>query len=209
MLLSEIELVGAQRRRVARGSLLVLCLLCCFRALAAQDPPNPQMSAPPPLKTIPRDERTELDQTQDSKARVRRTIELAEIHLGLAEQHTTALQYDLASNELGKYQALLEDVLHLLTGMSPERTKTRDLYKRIELALRAHGPRLTAMRRITPLEYAVWIKETEDFARHGRTEALNSFYGQTVVRDGQQSPVLGKPVERRSKEVPPLENKQP
>ena len=51
------------------------------------------------------------------------------------------------------------------------------------MALRAHGPRLTAMRRITPLEFAVWIKQVEDFARDGRTEALNSFYGHTVVRE--------------------------
>jgi hypothetical protein len=39
------------------------------------------------------------------------------------------------------------------------------------------------MRRITPLEFAVWIKHVEDFARDGRTEALNSFYGHTVVRE--------------------------
>jgi hypothetical protein len=39
------------------------------------------------------------------------------------------------------------------------------------------------MRRTTPAAYAIFIKETEDFARQGRTEALNSFYGHTVVRD--------------------------
>jgi hypothetical protein len=39
------------------------------------------------------------------------------------------------------------------------------------------------MRRVTPLEFAVWIKKVEDFARAGRTEALNSFYGHTVVRE--------------------------
>jgi hypothetical protein len=42
------------------------------------------------------------------------------------------------------------------------------------------------MRRITPLEFAVWIKKVEDFARAGRTEALNSFYGHTVVREPQK-----------------------
>jgi hypothetical protein len=66
--------------------------------------------------------------------------------------------------------------------------KTRDLYKRLELALRAHGPRLTAMRRITPLEFAVWIKQVEDYAREGRTEALNSFYGHTVVSEPKKKP---------------------
>jgi hypothetical protein len=42
------------------------------------------------------------------------------------------------------------------------------------------------MRRTTPLEFAVWIKQVEDFARQGRTEALNSFYGHTVVREPQK-----------------------
>ncbi len=53
----------------------------------------------------------------------------------------------------------------------------------LELALRSDGPRLTTMRRTTPLEYAVWIKKVEEFARESRTEALNSFYGHTVVRE--------------------------
>jgi hypothetical protein len=97
----------------------------------------------------------------------------------LTDQH----DYDGATAELGRYAALIEDVLGFLNPMSRDRNKTRDLYKRVELALRAHGPRLTAIRRVTPLEYAVWIKELEDFARKGRTEALNSFYGHTVVRD--------------------------
>jgi hypothetical protein len=81
------------------------------------------------------------------------------------------------------YHALIENALAFLSSVKRDNNKTRDLYKRLELALRADGPRLTAMRRITPLEFAVWIKHVEDFARDGRTEALNSFYGHTVVRD--------------------------
>ena len=38
------------------------------------------------------------------------------------------------------------------------------------------------MRRETPLEHAVWIKKTEEFARAARTEVLNTFYGHTVAR---------------------------
>ena len=44
------------------------------------------------------------------------------------------------------------------------------------------------MRRATPLEYATRIKEVEDFARDGRTEALNAFYGHTVVRERPKTP---------------------
>ena len=91
-----------------------------------------------------------------------------------------------AAGELGKYEALIDDALDYLNPMVRDKNKTRDLYKRLELALRAHGPRLTAIRRSTPLEYAVWIKELEEFARKGRTEALNSFYGHTVFREPQK-----------------------
>ena len=71
--------------------------------------------------------------------------------------------------------------------MKRDSNKTRDLSKRLELALRSHGPRLTTMRRETPLEHAVWIKKTEEFARAARTEVLNTFYGHTVVREPQKT----------------------
>jgi hypothetical protein len=85
--------------------------------------------------------------------------------------------------------------LQFLSTFKRDSNKTRDLYKRLELALRADGPRLTAMRRITPLEFAVWIKHVEDFARDGRTEALNSFYGHTVVREQKSDKIDEKPKE--------------
>jgi len=43
------------------------------------------------------------------------------------------------------------------------------------------------MRRVTPLEFAVWIKQVEEFARDARTEALNTFYGHTVVREPEKT----------------------
>jgi hypothetical protein len=57
------------------------------------------------------------------------------------------------------------------------------------------------IRRNTPSEYAVWIKEIEDFARNGRTEALNSFYGNTVLRDPPRQPT-----EAKQSKKPPRDN---
>jgi hypothetical protein len=156
--------------------------------LSAQEARVQEPTAPPPLKVISRLERSQLNEAKDPKARVRITIELAEMHLANAETRTSQHDYDGAAAEAGEYWALVADIFGFLKPMNRDSNKTRDLYKRIELALRAHGPRLSAMRRSTPLEYAIWIKEVEDFARSGRTEALNSFYGHTVVRDGQQKP---------------------
>jgi len=167
--------------RFGISTLMVLCTaasLSCALEVRAQE-----QAAPPPLKIVTRQDRLQLDQEKDTKDRVRLSLALAESHLASAELQTSHLNYDEAAAEAGKYWALVEDVFIFLSKQKVDSNKTRDLYKRVELTLRAHGPRLSIMRRSTPAAYAIWIKETEDFARQGRTEALNSFYGQTVVRD--------------------------
>ncbi len=170
--------------RVVKLALLFLAIY--VPALRAQEPAAQQLTAPPPLKIVSREERARIDGADDSKARVRITIELAELRLAKAEVLTNDHDFEGSAGELGKYEALIDDALDYLSPMMRDKNKTRDLYKRLELALRAHGPRLTAIRRSTPLEYAVWIKELEEFARKGRTEALNSFYGHTVFREPQK-----------------------
>lgn len=175
-----------------------------------QDQRSPQFTAPPPLKIISSDERNQISSIPDSKARVRKTIELAEEHIQKAEDFTKQEKFTEASAELGKYQALLEDIFRFMSSLKQDSNKTRDLYKRIDLALRAEGPRLTLLRRGTPLEYAVWIKELEEFTRSSRTQALNSFYGQTVVRENPTKKTDDKPRDKQPKEaLTPPENKQP
>jgi len=176
------------KRRIFWSTPLLLLLACaCVPAVNAQDPqaqPQPTpLTAPPPFKMIVKEERAAIEQTNDNSRRLKLTIEYASAHLTRAEQHTSREAYEAASSEIGMYQALIENALEFLRGLKRDSNKTRDLCKRLELSLRADGPRLTAMRRITPLEFAVWIKHVEEFARDARTEALNTFYGHTVVRE--------------------------
>jgi hypothetical protein len=161
--------------------LVAVCLMLVHITEAQEQ--AQQLTAPPPPKVISKEDKARLDATKDPKERLKLSLELAENHLLSAEQFTAHPNYEAASGEVGKYFALIDDTLKFLSTLNQEKNKTRDLYKKMELALRAHGPRLTAMRRETPLEYAVWIKEVEEFARDGRSEALNSFYGHTVVRE--------------------------
>ena len=162
----------------------ILTVLCTTASLSlAQEPPTQEQTAPPPLKIVVRQDRIQIDGEKDSKSRVRLTLELAEGHLANAESQTLHLNYDEAAAEIGKYSALIEDVFAFLGTLKQDSNKARDLYKRVEMTLRSQGLRLGYMRRVTPVAHAVWIKETEEFARRGRTEALNSFYGQTVIRE--------------------------
>lgn len=176
-------------QRIAFAAHLLLLAFVCIPAVNAQDaqPQATPLPAPPPFKMIVKEERDAIEQTRDSGKRLKLTIEYASGHLTRAEQHTAHENYEAASTEVGMYQALIESALAFLSTFKRDSNKTRDLYKRLELSLRSDGPRLTAMRRVTPLEFAVWIKKVEDFARDGRTEALNSFYGHTVVREPDQN----------------------
>jgi hypothetical protein len=168
---------------ISRVGISILTVLCTAASMMCVLEVRAQEQAPPPLKIVTRQDRMQLDEEKDSKDHVRLTLALAESHLANAESQTSHLNYDEAAAEAGKYWALIEYVFIFLSKQKLDSNKTRDLYKRVELTLRAHGPRLSIMRRTTPAAYAIWIKETEDFARQGRTEALNSFYGHTVFRD--------------------------
>lgn len=175
-----------QRTVILSTTILLLTFVYLPSVHAQSEQPQPQptpLTAPPPLKVILKEERAQLDQTKDQKDRLKLTIDLAVSHLTKAEQLTNQTEYEKAQEEVGMYHALIENSLEFLGALKRDSGKTRDLYKRLELALRAQGPRLTAMRRVTPIEFAVWIKKVEDFARDGRTEALNSFYGHTVLRE--------------------------
>jgi transposase len=198
----------ATQRFITFAAHLLLLAFVCIPAVNAQDaqpqatPQATPLPAPPPFKMIVKEERDALEQqSRDSSKRLKLTIEYAGGHLTRAEQHTARENFEAASAEIGMYHALIESALAFLSTFKRDSNKTRDLYKRLELSLRADGPRLTAMRRITPLEYAVWIKKVEDFARAGRTEALNSFYGHTVVREPEKK--------EKPKESPTPEDNQP
>lgn len=161
-----------------------------------QPEPRLQEIAPPPLKTISRFDRAQINEADDSKSRVKTTIKLAEVQLTAAEEKTSQHDYEAAAVAMGMYWGLIDDAFVFMKTLKADSNKARDLYKRIELSLRAHGPRLATIRRSTPAEYSVWIKEIEEFARSGRTEALNSFYGHTVVHDGQKKSPATKPQEK-------------
>lgn len=188
---------GIQRDKIRIAYAVLLLAAISTAALGAQDPHPQDETAPPPLKIIKRLERSQLNDLKEPKARVKTTIELAEAHLGNAENQTLQHEYDGAAAEAGMYWALVEDALIFLKTIERDNNARRDLYKRLELSLRAHGPRLSIMRRGTPSEYAVWIREIEEFARQGRTEALNSFYGNTVIRDNSKKPANEKEAEKK------------
>lgn len=155
------------------------------------------------MRVVARDDRAQLSATKDAKARVRRTIELAEARLTHMETLTSHKKFEQASETLGNYLALIEDAMHFIGEMPRDKNSTRDLYRRLDIALRAQIPRLAVMRRDTPSDYAIHLKSAEEFARDTRTEALESFYGHTVLRESPEKKAAD------ANKVAPTDNKRP
>ena len=161
-------------------------LLICVLSLSAvaQQPRSPQLPAPPPMRFVSREERSQLIAARDPKSRLRTSIDLATSRLTRTEEFTAEGKFDQASEELGGYLGLIDNVRAFIGGMNRDKGSTRDLYKHFEIALRAHIPRLAVMRRTTPAEYAGNLKAAEEYVRDARSEALDSFYGHSVLREG-------------------------
>jgi hypothetical protein len=135
------------------------------------------------MRFVSHDERSELNSAKDPKARLRAALSLAEGHLSQAETLTQQGKFDQASEELGSYLGLVDDARSSIAAINNDKSSTRDLYRHLDLALRLHVPRLAVMRRSTPVGYAVHLKTSEQFVQDIRTQAQDSFFGHTVLRE--------------------------
>ena len=199
LLVAAVSLLAASLARPARAQELVL----------------PAQPAPPPMRYVPDGARAQLAAATSPKDRVVATLSLLEQYLSRAEQSTGSQRYDPAAADLGVYQALLDDVLAYLkpVGRSPQGkadSKTRDLYKRIELTLNKHTARIESMRRVTPAQYAGNVRATFLYARDRRTEALEAFFVETIVKPSDESqrtqsgPAQGTPPAKKPDQKPPI-----
>jgi hypothetical protein len=182
-------------------------VLLCFvsgAAFAQPQPRAPQLPAPPPMRIVTHAEREQLNAARDPKTRVRTTIDLAADHLTHAEYYTAEKKFVQASEELGGYLGLIDNAVEFIGDLAHDKASTRDLYRHLDIALRAHIPRIAVMRRSTPAEYARNLKAVEEYARDTRADVLESFYGHTVLRG---DPEYQKKTDKTKNQ--PDENKHP
>jgi hypothetical protein len=169
-------------------SLLFTFALLVAHEARCQDMRMPFTAAPPPMKFVPRTEREQLASITDAKAHTREALSLAEERLLRAEQLTAEQRYEAASTELGIYQGLIEDALSYLGKITNNKSnKSRNTYRYLDLTLHTHCVRLEAIRRSTPSEYAVNVKAICEYARDARAQALNSFFGDTVIKETSEN----------------------
>jgi hypothetical protein len=151
-------------------------------ALAQTD----ELPVPAPAKTIAAEDRSALEAVTKPKDRTKKAIELAESRLQRAEQLHEKQEFPAALEQLGRYQGIIAHTLAFLKPFRAERL--REPFRNIEVALRKHIPRLEALRRQTPVAYAVHIRAIGLYARDARAEALNAFFDDTVIPGEDPAP---------------------
>ncbi|HYW74506.1 MAG TPA: hypothetical protein VE961_26010 [Pyrinomonadaceae bacterium] len=174
--------------------LLQIIAACALAtSAAAQDPELPRLPAPPPMHLVSKSDRTELDSARDPKARMRAAITIAEAHLTQAEKLTDDKKFDEALAALGGYLGLIGDLRDFFAKLDATKNSTRDLYRHFEWQVRTHIPRLAIIQRSTPAAYVRNIKDAEEFIKDTRDEALDSFYGHTVLKEPPPEKALAPP----------------
>jgi hypothetical protein len=163
------------------GQVIAACALST--STFAQQPQLPHLPAPPPMHLVTKSDRTQLDVARDPKARARVNMTLALDHLTRAEQLTNDKKFDEASAELGSYLGLIGDLRDYIATLDPTKGSTRDLYRHLDLQVRPQIPRLAVIQRTTPAAYVRNIRDAEEFIKETRSEALESFYGHSVLRE--------------------------
>jgi len=140
------------------------------------------LNAPPPLRYVPDDVRRQLDaEARDVKERTKLCLQLAEDRLARASAAIDADRFEDATKELGVYEAIVADSINFVQSSGRTGNKLRDIFKRIEMTLRSHVPKLETLRRGLPAAHAVYAKATIEFVRNERDQALSAFYDDTVI----------------------------
>lgn len=141
----------------------------------------PQEVAPPPLKTISKEETDRLASIRDVKRRTQTALNMMSARLKNAEGFVGKDQHDEVYRELGAFHGLMDNTLEFLDGSDRDSNKVLNNYKRFEMGLRQFRPRLELIRREIPLNYEPYVRNLIGYLRDTRAKAVEPMFGDTVA----------------------------
>jgi hypothetical protein len=177
--------VSKVRRDILPVRLLLFCsyvfiiILTTVISAAAQDTVND--FAPPPVRTVTKDEAAHLNEETDVKKRTKLALGLMGAHLSEAERLNSNQDYDGLFRALGGFHGLLDNTLDFLVKHDPNNGKVLDNLKRLEIGLREFTPRLEGIRRDLPIRYEDYVESLMKYVRDARERAIEPMFGNSVV----------------------------
>lgn len=138
---------------------------------------------PPPLNVISKQEKEDLAAERKISNRTKLALEFMESRLKLSEDAADREEFQESLDELGRFQALVRDTARYLHNNEDNKGSFKN-FKRFEQTLREFIPRLELLRRALPFKYGYHVRVMMDFLRDARTNALEPFFGDTVIPEG-------------------------
>lgn len=169
------------RSFIFRAATILLTAYCFLLTANAQIDEPPPDAAPPPPKTIPKEEKKLLDSERDLKKRTQLSLKLLDEHLLKAESFSEQSAFQKSLNEIGYYQAILENALGFLNLRDNNSGKVDNNFKRLEIGLRKVIPRLEILRRGMPYNYGYYVRELQKVVRETRAKALEPLFDDSIV----------------------------
>lgn len=167
-------------RRFTSGSALVFVFLFTASGAFAQDDP-PENLAPPPVKSLTKDESTQLAAQSDVKEYIKVALVLMDARLKKAESLTSETSYAALLSELGGFQAIMANSMTFLNRNNTGRGKVLDTMRKFEIALRGYTPRIEVIRRELPDRYEYHVRRLLRDVRDTRAKAVEPMFADTVV----------------------------
>ena len=173
----------ALRRMVTLALALGGFLLFSAAAACSQPPEDLSQTAPPPAKTLSKEEKDLLNSQADSKKYTKIALELMEIRMKRAEEADARDDFDGMFVELGAFHALMDHSLDFLLKKHSDGKKAFNDFKRYELGIRGFSPRMELLRRDLPIKYEYYVRVLMKYLREARSKAIDPMFGDSVVRD--------------------------
>ena len=166
-------------RRSFAGSVVLLTLFAFSIAAFAQEPDNDV--APPPLRTVTKTEKAQLEAATDGRRRTELALTLMASRLQRAEDQKAKEDYRAMFLELGGFHGLMDNTLAYITTENRRQAKALNYFKKYEIGLRGFTPRLELLRRDLPSRYDTYLKALLQYLRDARSRAIEPFFGDTVI----------------------------
>lgn len=167
-----------------RKRMIILCFGLLFSALClpaddfAQN--NFQMTvAPPPARTLSKDEKNTLDGETDVKKRTTLALTMMDLRVKRAEECDSRNDFPQMYSELGGFHALMDYTLKFL--VQSDGKKTLGSFKRYEMGLRGFPTRIELLRRELPVQYESYLRQLLKNIDDVRDKAIEPFFSDTVI----------------------------
>jgi hypothetical protein len=138
-------------------------------------------SAPPPVKRMSKNEGQTLFAENSPKDRVNLALKFMDQRVSQAESLAKSGDYMGMYDQLGAFQAIMDDTLNYLLRQPQQKGNVLDALKKYEIGLRKLAPRIGVILRELPPNFDPYVRLLLKYIRDARSKAVEPLFGDTVV----------------------------